>query len=205
MRDPDNIERLQQLDIDFMGIIRYSKSKRFVGDAAIKKLAHTTFYKGTVGVYVNETFENIVKDIIPLQLDVIQLHGDENSAFAKALLELDLKIFKAIQITENFDFSTLADWVALAHQYPAKLFFLFDTATSNYGGSGKKFNWNQLQNYTAQVPFLLSGGISGDDVKHIKNIKHSMLLGVDLNSQFESAPGIKKIDEIAVFIKEIKS
>lgn len=204
MRDIENINQLQELDIDFMGIIRYSKSKRFVDDSQKEKVTQQTMNKGTVGVYVNETFENILKDVIPLQLDVIQLHGDEDSAFAKALLEIDIKIFKAFQITEDFDFNSLKEWEELAAQYVGKLFFLFDTATPNYGGSGKKFNWSILDSYKGEVPFLLSGGISKDDVSIVKEFKHDMFLGVDLNSKFETAPGVKSIEEIKIFIEKLR-
>ncbi|MEO9953382.1 phosphoribosylanthranilate isomerase [Nonlabens sp.] len=204
MRDIENINQLQELDIDFMGIIRYSKSKRFVDDSQKEKVAQQTMNKGTVGVYVNESVENILKDIIPLQLDVIQLHGDEDSAFAKALLEIDIKIFKAFQITEDFDFASLKEWEELAAQYVGKLFFLFDTATPNYGGSGKKFNWSVLDSYKGEVPFLLSGGISKDDVVLVKEFKHNMFLGVDLNSKFETEPGVKNIEEIKTFIEKLR-
>nr|WP_238565984.1 phosphoribosylanthranilate isomerase [Nonlabens ulvanivorans] len=204
MRDIENINQLQELDIDFMGIIRYSKSKRVVDDIQKEKVALQTMNKGTVGVYVNETFEKILQDVIPLQLDVIQLHGDENPAFAKALLEIDIKIFKAFQITEEFDFDSLKEWEELADQYVGKLFFLFDTATPNYGGSGKKFNWSILDSYKGEVPFLLSGGISKDDVAIVKDIKHKMFLGVDLNSKFETAPGVKNIEEIKTFIEKLR-
>jgi phosphoribosylanthranilate isomerase len=204
MRDPENIDALQQLDFDFMGLIRYPKSKRFVSDAHIPALEQTVFNKGTAGVYVNETLENIIKDIIPLQLDVIQLHGDENPAFAKAILELDFKIFKAFQIHEGFDFDSLDEWVRLATLFQGKLFFLFDTATAYYGGSGEQFNWDLLRNYTASIPFLLSGGIGPDDVESIKNIDHTMFMGVDLNSKFESAPGLKNIEELETFIKAFR-
>ena len=204
MRDSDNINALQQLDIDFMGIIRYPKSKRFVDDQQKSEIEQLTMNKGTVGVYVNETFENILKDIIPLQLDVVQLHGNEDSAFAKALLELDIKVFKAFQMNEDFDFDTLKDWEQLAEEFPGKLFYLFDTATKNYGGSGKKFNWHLLDNYSGNVPFLLSGGISNDDASDIKNIKHDMFLGVDLNSRFEEKPGLKNIEMIKSFIEKLR-
>ncbi|WP_405370827.1 phosphoribosylanthranilate isomerase [Nonlabens sp. Asnod2-A12] len=204
MRDIENINQLQELDIDFMGIIRYSKSKRFVDDSQKEKVAQQTMNKGTVGVYVNESLENILKDIIPLQLDVIQLHGDEDSAFAKALLEIDIKIFKAFQITEDFDFNSLKEWEELAAQYVGKLFFLFDTATPNYGGSGKKFNWSILDSYKGEVPFLLSGGISKDDVALVKEFKHNMFLGIDLNSKFETEPGVKNIEEIKTFIEKLR-
>ncbi|KEZ94157.1 N-(5'-phosphoribosyl)anthranilate isomerase [Nonlabens ulvanivorans] len=204
MRDIENINQLQELDIDFMGIIRYSKSKRFVDDSQKENVAQQTMNKGTVGVYVNESLENILKDIIPLQLDVIQLHGDEDSAFAKALLEIDIKIFKAFQITEDFDLNSLKEWEELAAQYVGKLFFLFDTATPNYGGSGKKFNWSILDSYKGEVPFLLSGGISKDDVAIVKEFKHNMFLGVDLNSKFETEPGVKNIKEIKTFIEKLR-
>ena len=204
MRDIENINQLQELDIDFMGIIRYSKSKRFVDDSQKEKVAQQTMNKGTVGVYVNESLENILKDIIPLQLDVIQLHGDEDSAFAKALLEIDIKIFKAFQITEDFDLNSLKEWEELAAQYVGKLFFLFDTATPNYGGSGKKFKWSVLDSYKGEVPFLLSGGISKDDVALVKEFKHNMFLGIDLNSKFETEPGVKNIEEIKTFIEKLR-
>lgn len=204
MRDIENINQLQQLDIDFMGIIRYPKSKRFVDDSQKENIAQQTMNKGTVGVYVNESLENILQDFIPLQLDVVQLHGDEDSAFAKALLELDIKIFKAFQITEAFDFKILKEWEQLADQYKGKLFFLFDTATPNYGGSGKKFNWELLDSYNGSIPFLLSGGISKDDATAIKNIKHEMFLGIDLNSKFELEAGLKNITDIKIFIEKLR-
>lgn len=204
MRESANIEALQALDIDFMGLIRYPKSKRFVDDNQANTVGKLTMNKGTVGVYVNATFEQILQDIIPMQLDIIQLHGDEDSAFAKALLELDLKIFKAFQIQESFDFTILKDWEILAEAYPGKLFFLFDTATENYGGSGTKFNWQLLDLYTGKVPFLLSGGITAQDAQTVKNIKHEAFMGIDINSKFETAPGLKDIDSVKTFIQKLR-
>jgi phosphoribosylanthranilate isomerase len=204
MRDPENINALQQLDFDFMGLIRYPKSKRFVSDTAVKELENTTFNKGNVGVYVNESFENILKDIVPLQLDIVQLHGDEDPAFAKAILELDFKVFKAFQITENFDFNGLKEWTKLATNFPGRLFFLFDTATSYYGGSGKQFNWDILKSYKNGAPFFLSGGLGPNDVERIRNFKHDLFMGVDLNSKFETAPGVKNVEEIEQFIKAFR-
>ncbi len=205
MRDLANIEALQQLDIDFMGIIKYPKSKRFVDAGQSKKIEQLTMNKGTVGVYVNATFEEILQDIIPLQLDVVQLHGDEDSAFAKAILELDLKVFKAIQITPEFDFSNLTAWQELAAEYPGKFFFLFDTATKDYGGSGEQFDWSTLDAYKGNVPFLLSGGLGPKDATSIKSLKHDQLLGIDLNSRFEKSPGLKNIEELTTFIKQIRA
>ncbi|WP_167343182.1 phosphoribosylanthranilate isomerase [Nonlabens sp. SY33080] len=205
MREPKNIEALQQLDIDFMGIIKYPKSKRFVDQDQSLDIQQLKMNKGTVGVYVNASMQEILNDIIPLQLDVVQLHGDEDPAFAKALLELDLKIFKAFQISTDYDFDNLRNWESLAAEHPGKFFFLFDTATKHYGGSGKKFNWSILENYKGNVPFILSGGIGPNDATNLKNLNHEMLLGVDLNSQFEISPGEKNIETIKQFIKELRN
>jgi phosphoribosylanthranilate isomerase len=205
MRETANIEALQELDIDFMGIIRYPKSKRFVDDNQAGEIGKLTMNKGTVGVYVNATFEQILQDIIPLQLDVIQLHGDEDSSFAKALLALDLKIFKAFQVNDTFDFTGLKEWELLAEAFPGKLFFLFDTATENYGGSGSKFNWQLLDSYKSRVPFVLSGGISQKDAGSLKALKHDFFMGIDINSRFETAPGLKDIATIKTFIQKLRS
>ncbi len=205
MRDTENIERLQQLGIDFMGLIRYPKSRRFIDDSQVAKVSQLPLRSGTVGVYVNETFENILKDIIPLRLDLVQLHGDEDVAFAKAILELKIKVFKAFQVDANFDFEILKPWQELAKEHPARLFFLFDTKSEQYGGSGKKFNWQLLDHYKGEVPFLLSGGITPGDVDSIDAFKHKMFMGVDLNSGFETEPGLKDISELTTFINKLRT
>jgi len=204
MRETANIEALQELDIDFMGLIRYPQSKRFVDDNQASGISKLTMNKGTVGVYVNATLQQILQDIIPLQLDIIQLHGDEDTAFAKALLALDLKILKAFQVSASFDFNVLKDWENLANNFPGKLFFLFDTATENYGGSGTKFNWQLLDNYTGKVPFMLSGGISREDAGSLKAFKHDFFMGIDINSRFETAPGLKDIEAIKTFTQKLR-
>ena len=72
-------------------------------------------------------------------------------------------------------------------------YFLFDTKTPQHGGSGKTFNWDVLQKYKLNVPFFLSGGLSLDNLAEVEKIEHPMFYGVDLNSRFETEPGIKDI------------
>ena len=83
-------------------------------------------------------------------------------------------------------------------------YFLFDTKTIKHGGSGEKFNWDLLNEYSLNTPFFLSGGISLEDVQIIKDLKHPKIYGVDINSKFEMAPGIKNIEKINAFIKHLK-
>ena len=81
--------------------------------------------------------------------------------------------------------------------------FVFDTKSINYGGTGKKFDWQLLTNYQLSTPFLLSGGITLEDALILKNFQHPRCIGFDINSGFESAPGIKKTDEVKQFIDTI--
>ena len=83
-------------------------------------------------------------------------------------------------------------------------FFLFDTSTSGYGGSGCSFDWGILQHYTGNVPFLIAGGIGENDVERVLNFKHPQFAGVDLNSCFEISPGIKDIEKLNRFITKLK-
>jgi phosphoribosylanthranilate isomerase len=190
MRDKENISGLMTLKPDYIGFIFYDKSKRFVADfpqieipSSVKK----------VGVFVNETFDEIIEIVKKYKLDFVQLHGDETPDYCEKLALQNIKIIKAFSVDENFDFSAIKPFkkhVSL---------FLFDTKGKNYGGNGIKFNWDLLQNYKGKTPFLLSGGITKNDAEEIKKMKHPAFLGIDINSGFEIEPGLKNIKEIKEF------
>ena len=108
-----------------------------------------------------------------------------------------LKIIKAFSVDENFDFAQTQPFEGAAH------YFLFDTKTAQHGGSGQKFNWKLLDKYEGHTPFLLSGGIGAGDAEEILKINHPKLTGVDLNSGFEDAPGMKNIEKLKSFINQI--
>ncbi len=199
MRDPENLQGLLALKPDFVGFIFYNKSKRFVDffpqvtiPKEIKK----------VGVFVNETIEEVLKIVEKYQLDAVQLHGEETPEYCKELkiwhLERcqkaePLQIFKAFSVDDNFDFSETNAYQEVCE------YLLFDTKGKDYGGNGIKFNWEVLQKYQGKTPFLLSGGISKNDVFAIKNFKHHAFAGIDINSGFEIEPALKNINEIKEF------
>lgn len=190
MRDKENISGLLALKPDYIGFIFYAQSKRFVADfpqiefpSSIKK----------VGVFVNESIEEIIEKAQKYDLDFVQLHGNETPEYCSALSAKDIKIIKAFSVDENFDFSATKSFEKCVS------LFLFDTKGNNYGGNGVKFNWELLQNYKGKIPFLLSGGISKNDVAEIKKMKHPAFLGIDINSGFEIEPGLKNIKEIKEF------
>ena len=75
---------------------------------------------------------------------------------------------------------------------------------STAGGSGNQFDWNLLHRYNGPTPFLLSGGINPYSVKALREFRHPYFAGIDINSRFETAPGIKDVERISNFLKELK-
>jgi len=196
MKSTQNRQEVEKLDIDFMGYIFYAPSKRFVGVNPEPGLFNSE--KPKVGVFVDENAFEILGLAKNLGFEYVQLHGNENPKTCQMLKNQGLKIIKAFNVDEKFNFKTTQQYEKVSQ------FFLFDTKTKLHGGSGEKFNWAILDNYTGHTPFFLSGGIGPDDAKTIKEINHPKLTGVDLNSGFELEPGIKNIENLKIFIVELK-
>ena len=84
-------------------------------------------------------------------------------------------------------------------------YLLFDTKCATSGGCGKHFDWSVLEAYDGNTPFLLSGGIGPEDIDNVKAFRHPMMAGIDLNSKFETEPGIKDIEKLKLFIRKIRN
>ncbi len=196
MKYPDNIHQLEMLQPDYIGFIFYEKSKRFIGDLNIKSLNINSDIK-KVGVFVNASKKYILQNIKKHDLQLVQLHGDETPGFCKNLFLKGIKISKVFQISEDFDFKKLSTYKDVCD------YFLFDTKTKLYGGSGRKFDWHILENYDNEKPFFLSGGIDVDDVKSIKVLSGLNIHAVDINSKFEIEAGLKDIGKVGLFMEEL--
>src|SRR5688572_18491407 len=160
--DVGNIQEVSALGPDFQGFIYYAKSPRFVGhDFQLP----TTMTK-RVGVFVNETVDNILMKVEKDRLDLVQLHGDEEPIAVKKLFGKGVQVMKVFSIGGDFDFDVVKPFV------PFSRFFLFDTKTTHYGGSGKTFDWALLDKYTESTPFFLSGGLSTGNIREISKIKN---------------------------------
>jgi phosphoribosylanthranilate isomerase len=196
----DNIIQIANICPDFMGFIFYEKSSRYVGKSIEKNVIErlpVNIIK--TGVFVNETIQNILNIAKNNNLDAIQLHGNEDEKFCKTIKDENLIIIKSFRINIQFDFRILEVYNDCCN------YFLFDTYTDLYGGSGKKFDWNILSERKINVPFFLSGGISAEDVGNIKNLNIPNLFGIDINSKFEISPGVKDIEKVKKFIKTLRS
>jgi phosphoribosylanthranilate isomerase len=190
---PGQANSLQLLGVDYVGFIFYSKSPRCVSGT----FQHNV--KNAVGVFVNPTMEEIYKAQENVgALQYIQLHGSEAPSFCKTL-KSEFKIIKAFGVHTGDNIDAL-----VAGYEEAADLFLFDTKSVQHGGTGKKFDWSILHTYTGNIPFLLSGGIAPNDAALVQQVQHHMLLGVDINSAFETAPGIKDLSNIKNFIHKVK-
>ncbi len=178
--------------VDLLGIIFFNQSKRYVTALTIPS---TTVPK--VGVFVNQEVNSIHSTAKRYGIKTIQLHGDETPEKC-AILKKEYTIIKAFGIDDSFNFDKLIDY------QPVVDYFLFDTKTAKYGGSGRSFNWKILDQYQLDKPFILSGGINPKSLQSIREFHHPLLAGYDLNSGFETIPGVKDIDLLAQFIQSLK-
>ena len=188
-----NIQAVAALHPDFMGFIFYPRSPRYAEPLDISALNALPSSIKKIGVFVNENLENILTIVYKYKLDGVQLHGTELVGMCKELREAGLIVIKAFPIAEAYNFK-----VTKAYEGTCD-YFLFDTRTDTYGGSGVKFNWKMLDEYKGETPFLLSGGIAPDDAEAILKIKHPKFAGVDLNSKFEISPGLKDVELLKQF------
>jgi len=147
---------------------------------------------------VNEDLERILTLVYKYKLDGVQLHGSENVKICKQLKEAGLLVLKAFPIAEAYNFKVTVNYEGVCD------YFLFDTKTDAYGGSGVKFDWTILDEYKGETPFFLSGGIAADDADAILKIIHPKFAGIDLNSKFEISPGLKNVELLEGFLKQLK-
>ena len=192
MRDAQNIRDVESLGVDWIGMIFWPKSKRYVAEVPSYLPGHLK----KVGVFVDSTLDDILQHISDYQLDIIQLHGQESPDFAKALKPHT--IIKAFNIEKADDLLQTEKYEGIAD------YFLFDTKGKMVGGNGQKFDWSVLTAYQGKTPFLLSGGIGPEDIESVKSFHHPRYVGIDLNSRFESEPGFKNINQLKTFINHIR-
>ena len=196
MREADNIRDVEALGIDMMGFIFWPKSSRYVSqrpDYLPKRVKR-------VGVFVDEEPEQVRRLAGEYGLDYIQLHGHETP---EVISYLRTPALPPPRIIKAFNISTAED-LLLTQPYEGLVdYFLFDAKGKSVGGNGEKFNWDVLDAYQGNTPFLLSGGIGPDDAERVNAFYHPKCIGIDLNSRFELAPGLKDIVKLKEFISNL--
>lgn len=208
-RHAENISQLVKAGASWIGFIFHPASPRFLPGkdhpeawaethaTLTPLLADESFCR--VGVFVNASLKNILEAKEKWQLDYVQLHGSESPDFCRSLQRDGADVIKAFGIATKEDIEKTKLYEDCA------AYFLFDTATPQHGGSGQPFDWHIIRHaYNGVTPFLLSGGIGPESVDAIRQFAHPRLAGYDLNSRFETSPGMKEASAIARFIQQIK-
>ena len=196
MREPENIRAVEALGIDLMGFIFWPPSSRYVGE----KPSYLPRNCRRVGVFVDAALPDILAAVDDFRLDGVQLHGHETPEAIAALKARipGVRIVKSLAVAGPEDLEQAEAYADVCDA------FLFDTKGKLPGGNGRQFDWSVLQRYQGRLPFLLSGGIGPDDAPRIRAFDVPGCLGIDLNSRFETAPGVKDVDALRTFIETIR-
>ena len=202
MREAANIREIEALGIDWLGLIFWPKSSRYVSE----RPDYLPRNAKRVGVFVNETPDKIVSISRLYSLDYIQLHGQESISDINRLRQAIADQGSATippQLIKAFNIATVDDLKATKPYEGIADYFLFDTKGPSVGGNGTQFDWEVLNAYQGRTPFLLSGGIGPDDAERIQAFHHPQCIGIDLNSRFELSPGLKDVQKLKTFLQKI--
>ena len=201
LKHPTNVHQLLTLEPDYLGFIFYKKSPRYVGEVAdldwVKNLPRNA---RKVGVFVNEEVEVMKSIAAALGLQIVQLHGDESPAICEAIKKNGFEVWKAFGVDEDFDFEKTAAYTGFCDH------FLFDTKGKNRGGNGVAFDWGLLEKYEGETPFVLSGVIDLRFTIYDLRLEAGKMPSVlDINSRFETEPGLKDFELVKKFKHELFS
>jgi phosphoribosylanthranilate isomerase len=200
MKYPENLQTLASMDIDYLGFIFYKPSKRYCAETLTPEFVTSLKTKAKkVGVFVNESIDELIRIANDYQLDCIQLHGEESLEYCIQLKTLNKKIIKVFSVQDTLPMDSIKQFESYVD------YFLFDTKTPLYGGSGVSFDWNLLKNYSSKTPFFLSGGIDEHfNITDIHMLLNLPIYALDINSKFETSPGLKDIEKVRKFIQDLK-
>lgn len=199
MKHAANIAAVAELRPAYLGFIFYDKSPRYISEVSAELIKYVPQEIKTVGVFVDEDLKTVISLVAKHHLKAVQLHGKESVDFCKEVKHTGVEVIKAFGVHSDFDFSVLE-----AYEHVVD-YFLFDTQTPAHGGSGRVFDWTLLENYKLSKPYFLSGGIDLNHAEQLKHIKDERLYAVDINSKFELEPGLKDVDKLKGFFKELNS
>jgi phosphoribosylanthranilate isomerase len=200
---PSQLEAFDEMGVDLAGFIFYPRSPRYMGNKI--PADYIRKFRGRiakVGVFVNMPYEELMKTVEDYRLDMVQLHGDEIPRYCEQVAN-HITVIKAFRLSDNDPI----DWMARSYDEACDM-YMFDTLGAGYGGTGKKFDWSVLKNSTIDKLFFLSGGIEPGDIEKLKdfakeNIARKMF-AVDINSRFETSPGVKDIEKVRTFVENLR-
>lgn len=188
-----DLEAAVSLGVDAIGLVFCKVSPRFVTTLQAKELLRDVPpFVTTVGLFMDNTLEEVQENVSELPLDVLQFHGNENAAFCR---QFGRPYMKALPMKGDLDIRQYA-----AEFSDAQGFFADSHAPGEAGGSGKVFDWHRYPDYLDR-PVMLAGGLTPQNVGQAIARVHPY--GVDVSSGVESQKGIKDISKMREFVNEV--
>ena len=199
---PQQVNALDELGVTFAGFIFYPRSPRYmVQKISPEKMRQIKGKIIKVGVFVNPTYEELMKTVEDYRLDMVQLHGDESPKFCDKIADY-ISVIKAFRLSDNDSILHMTQSYTEVSD-----FFMFDTLGAGYGGTGKKFDWTILQQSLPLKPYFLSGGIEPGDEKKLEEFISTpageKLFAIDINTKFEVGPGVKDVNSVKKFAENL--
>jgi phosphoribosylanthranilate isomerase len=181
-----------RLGADALGFNFWPRSRRFVSPAEVRAIVRRLPPLVTaVGVFVDPTRDEVLRAVDASGVGVVQLHGDESPELC---LSLPLPVLKAIRVADARSLAQLASYEVQG--------FLLDAPSPGYGGSGATFDWSLAAEVARELPIVLAGGLTPENVAEA--VATVSPWGVDVASGVESAPGVKDPERMARFVERAK-
>ena len=191
----DNAREAALVGVDAIGLVFYEKSPRNVDiNTAREIVAALPPFVNRVGLFVNANPSFIDEVLCEVPLDTLQFHGDEGVIDCT---QYQMPFIKSVRVSLDTNVTQIADDFSQASA------LLLDSYNSHtYGGTGEVFDWS-LACVEIELPVILAGGLNSDNVAEA--IKQVRPYAVDASSGVESEPGVKDVDKIRAFIRQIHS
>ena len=198
MKYRDNLQKIDNLQPDYLGFIFYNKSERYMRETLVPSDLKSISSK-TVGVFVNPVLKEVEKVMIEFNLDALQFHGDESPEFCNYFKRNGTEVIKAFSVDNKFDFDTTKKYNGCCN------YFLFDTKGSKKGGTGIAFDWRLIKKYDQKVSFFLSGGIGYENIQEALTLSRMNIYAIDINSKAEDSAGLKNIEKVSKIISLLRT
>ena len=180
--------------VDAVGFIFYKKSPRAVTMKTVREIiTKLPPLVDTVGVFVNESAERLNKIADYCGLDLVQLHGEESPAFCR---KIHRRVIKAFRVKDLQSIKQL-------EKFPVSGFLLDTFSDDLHGGTGKTFDWNLALPAKKMGPVILAGGLTPRNI--LQAVRQVRPYGVDVCSGVEKSSGIKDLEKVRAFLKNIRS
>lgn len=188
--------KIAEFGADALGFILYPKSPRYITPKEVFDIVqYLPPFTKTVGVFVNESIDDLTSIMKESRLDVAQLSGDESSEYCFELTKKGVNWLKCIRVKDKADLQAI-------NAYHSNYILLDAWSKEEYGGTGKSFDWSLIQPERNEFKTILAGGISVDNVQEA--IKAVRPYGIDVSSGVEERPGVKSLEKVKALLAKLR-